>query len=194
MKAEFSEFTYGFSLVNELANALSCTAVPIFPSLLEEGKEGGGYDAKLLSKKGTILYLQFKLSDLMKMRSTREYKIPGHNLSLPYYRFEIMSERISEQHSLLLALEKIEPLTFYVAPIFHLSGEINAHWSSGSVTQHSVFVKPSSIGDLPDHNPHRVCFDAASIAKNQAYFFSELQEAEVSSRIFGALAIAVVKE
>ena len=40
MKAEFSEFTFGFSLVNELASALSCAAVPIFPSLLEEGKEG----------------------------------------------------------------------------------------------------------------------------------------------------------
>ena len=35
MKAEFSEFTFGFSLVNELASALSCAAVPIFPSLLE---------------------------------------------------------------------------------------------------------------------------------------------------------------
>ena len=61
MNAQFSEFTYGFSLVSELAKTLACTAVPIFPSLIEEGKMGGGYDAKLLSKKGTILNLQFKL-------------------------------------------------------------------------------------------------------------------------------------
>ena len=176
MKAEFSEFTYGFSLVNELAKALSCTAVPIFPSLSEEGKKGGGYDAKLLSKKGKILNLQFKLSDRMKARSAREYKIPGHSLSLPYYRFQITSERISEQHSLLLSLEDIEPLTFYAAPAFYQNDEINAHWSSDSVTRNSVFVKPSSIGDLPDFNPHKVCFDAASIAKEQAYFFSEPRE------------------
>ena len=180
MKAEFSEFTYGFSLVNELAKTLPCTAVPIFPSLLEEGKEGGGYDVELLlSKKGKALYLQFKLSDWMKARSAREYKIPGHSLSLPYYRFEITSERISEQHSLLLSLEDKQPLTFYAAPAFYLKEDINTYWSSDSVTRNSVFVKPSSIGALPDHNPHRVCFDATSIAKKQAYLFSEPQEIEL---------------
>ena len=180
MKTEFSEFTYGFSLVNELAKTLPCTAVPIFPSLLEEGKEGGGYDVKfLLSKKGKILNLQFKLSDWMKTRSAREYKIPGHSLSLPYYRFEITSEQISEQHSLLLSLEEKQPLTFYAAPAFYLKDEINTYWSSDLVTRNSVFVKPSSIGGLPDLNPHRVCFDTASIANKQAYFFSEPQEVEV---------------
>ena len=180
MKAEFSEFTYGFSLVNELTKTLPCIAVPIFPSLPEEGKEGGGYDVKLLlSKKGKILNLQFKLSDWMKAPSAREYKIPGHSLSLPYYRFEITNERISKQHSLLLSLENIEPLTFYAAPAFHLNDEINSHWDSDSVTQNSVFVKPSSIRALPDPNPHRVCFDTASIANKQAYFFSEPQEIEV---------------
>ena len=180
MKAEFSEFTYGFSLVNELAKTLPCTAVPIFPSLLEEGKEGGGYDVELLlSKKGKALYLQFKLSDWMKARSAREYKIPGHSLSLPYYRFEITSERISEQHSLLLSLEDKQPLTFYAAPAFYLKEDINTYWSSDSVTRNSVFVKPSSIGALPDNNPHRVCFDATSMAKKQAYLFSEPQEIEL---------------
>ncbi len=192
MKAEFSEFTYGFSLVNELAKALSCTAVPIFPSLLEEGKEGGGYDVRLLYKKGKILNFQFKLSDWMKMRSAREYNTSGHSLFLPYYRFEITSERISEQHSLLLSLENIEPLTFYAAPVFHLSDEINAHWSSDSITQNSVFAKPSSIGTLHDPNPHRVCFDAASIAKKQAYFFSEPEEIEVFP--FQSFSELVIKE
>ena len=180
MKAEFSEFTYGFSLVNELAKTLTCTAVPIFPSLLEEGKEGGGYDVELLlSKKGKALYLQFKLSDWMKARSAREYKIPGHSLSLPYYRFKITSERISEQHSLLLSLEDKQPLTFYAAPAFYLKEDINTYWSSDSVTRNSVFAKPSSIGALPDNNPHRVCFDATSMAKKQAYLFSEPQEIEL---------------
>ena len=179
MKAEFSEFTYGFSLINELANALSCTAVPIFPSLIEEGREEGGYDASLVFKKGKILNLQFKLSDWMKARNTREYKIPGHSLPLPYYRFEITSKRISKQHSLLLELEKTHPLTFYVAPAFHLKDEINTHWNSGSVTKHSIFVRPSSIGPLHDPNPHRVCFDDSSIAKKQAYLFSVPQEIKV---------------
>ncbi len=75
MKADFSEFTYGFSLVNELANTLSCTAVPIFPNMVEEGREGGGYDVKLLSGQGKILNFQFKLSERMKPRNSSEYKI-----------------------------------------------------------------------------------------------------------------------
>ena len=120
-----------------------------------------------------------KLSDCMKARGAREYKTPGHSLSLPYYRFEITSERISNQHSLLLSLQDTQPLTFYVVPAFHRNDEINEYWSSDSVTQNSVFVRPRSIGDLPDLNPHRVCFDVASIKNKQAYFFSEPQEIEV---------------
>lgn len=195
MKAEFSEFTFGFSLVNELAKALSCTAVPIFPSLREEGIEGGGYDTRLLSKKGKILNLQFKLSERMKESNAREYKIPGHGLSLPYYRFGITSERKSKQHSLLLSLENIEPLTFYAAPGFHLIDEINEHWNSGSVTQDTVFVKPSSISKLPDLNPHRVCFDSTSIANGKAYFFSKPQEIGILSfQSLSEFVIAAVDE
>ena len=194
MKAEFSEFTYGFSLVNELAKTLPCTAVPIFPSLFEEGKKGGGYDVELLlSKKGKLLYLQFKLSDRMKTSNAREYKISGHSLSLPYYRFEVTSKQISKQHSLLLSLEENQPLTFYAAPAFYLKKDINTYWSSDSVTRNSVFVKPSSIRDLPDLNPHRVCFNDASIEKKQAYLFSEPQEIEVFSfRSFSEFVISEV--
>ena len=192
MKAEFSEFTYGFSLVNELAKTLSCTAAPILPSLIEEGEKGGGYDAKLLSKRGTILNLQFKLSDYMVAANAREFRIPGHSISLPYYRFGITSARISEQHSLLLELEDIQPLTFYVAPVFHLNGEINSYWNSDSVTQNSVFVRPSSIGDLPDIYPHTVCFDDSAIERNQAYRFSNPQNIDILS--FQSFSKSVIAE
>ena len=80
---------------------------------------------------------------------------------------------------MLLELEDIQPLTFYAAPVFHLNDEINSYWNSDSVTQKSVFVKPSSIGDLPDLYPHRVCFDASTIAKKQAYLFSEPDDIEI---------------
>ena len=178
MKAEFSEFTYGFSLVNELTKALSLKAVPIFPSLREEGKEGGGYDAKLLYKRGKILNLQFKLSDWMTARNALEKRIPGHSLSSRYHRFEITNRRISRQHELLLSLEDDEPMTFYAAPAFHRNYQINMHWRYGSVIRNSVFVKPRSIGKL-DFNTHRVCFDTASIARQRAYLFSEPREIEV---------------
>ena len=195
MKAQFSEFTYGFALVNELTNVLSCTTVPIFPSLREEGTTGGGYDARMLSKKGSILYLQFKLSEKLKYRSAREFKMPGHSLNLPYYRFEIASRRISKQHSLLRILEASSPLTFYVAPVFHLDVEIDAYWTSTEVTKHSVFVKPSSIGDLSDNLTHRIGFDKSSIAKNKAYLFSDPKMFEIDTyESFSEFVISQINE
>ena len=181
MKADFSEFTYGFSLVNELASALSCTTVPIFPSLVEEGRKGGGYDVKLLSGQGKILNFQFKLSERMKAPISREYKVPGHSLALPYYRFAITSRHNSRQHPLLLALEDIEPLTFYAAPEFHENDEIHQRWNAGSVTSSSVFVRPTSIGRLPDLKSHRVCFDEVSLTRKKAYLFSEPREIDILS-------------
>ena len=191
MKAEFSEFTYGFSLVNELAKAISLNAVPIFPSLLEEGKKGGGYDANLKGKSGIILNLQFKLSDWMKASNAREIGMRGHTMTLPYYRFEITSKRISEQQSLLLALEAIEPFTFYAAPAFHTNDEINTHWLSSAVAKNSLYVKPSTVGVLPDLKPHRVCFDKALKSKGKAYFFSEPQEIDIDE--FAGFADRVAK-
>lgn len=181
MKSEFSEFTYGFALVNELTKVLSCTAVPLFPSLREEGMTGGGYDTCITLKKGTILYLQFKLSEYLIQKNAREFKIPGHSLNLPYYRFEITSKRISKQHSLLQKLEVSNSLTFYAAPAFHLREEIDENWNNANVTKHSVFVKPSSIGDLSDNNTHRIGFDESSIKKNQAYLFSDPKILEINN-------------
>ena len=178
---KFSEFTYGFALVNELTKVLPCKAVPLFPSLREEGKTGGGYDVRIEEDKGTILHLQFKLSKQLNRRNAREYKLPGHSLGLPYYRFEVMSNRLSRQHCSLLALEVQHPQTFYVAPSYHLTTEINTYWNSAEVAKHSVFIKPSSIGKLPDGSPHSICFDNSSIANSQAFLFSHPKEIQVHS-------------
>lgn len=48
MKPDFSEFSYGYAVTEELASSLKARLVgsPIFPSLYEEGQSGGGYDVK----------------------------------------------------------------------------------------------------------------------------------------------------
>ncbi len=80
---------------------------------------------------------------------------------------------------MLLALEGIEPLTFYAAPEFHENHEIHRCWNTGSVASSSVFVRPKSIGRLPDLNPHRICFDEPSLKRKKAYLFSEPREIDV---------------
>lgn len=58
----FSEFTYGFALVNELvSNKPRTVNVPVFPSLIMEGQTGGGYDV-YLDRPGRPMFLQFKLA------------------------------------------------------------------------------------------------------------------------------------
>jgi len=163
---EFSEFTYGFALTNELLSWIPISAVPIFPSLIEEGRDGGGYDVNL-DAPGIPIYLQFKRADCMIRSTARECSHPHANLSPPFYRFKITEARRSPQHQMLLSLDNGENIVQYVAPRFHTHAEINAAWRRGGIASQSIFVAPSQIGTLDD-NPHYVAYDST-----QAYVFSE---------------------
>lgn len=163
MQPEISEFSYGFALTNELVGWAELTAAPIFPSLIEEGKAGGGYDVKL-DRPGAPLFLQFKRSEYMERRNAHEFSAvqrSGGMLSCPFYRFPITLSTKSQQHELLLALDVSPNLVFYVAPKFHRISEINAAWHSSEVASRSIFITPTEIGSLDDKQ-HRIAFDATS--------------------------------
>ena len=160
MTAEISEFSYGFALTNEIIGWLPLRAAPIFPSLIEEGKAGGGYDVKL-DAPGVPLYLQFKRADCMLRKSAaeiRDYNLP---LSLPFYRFKITETGKSDQHDMLLALDDGSCVVMYAAPRFHQLTEINHAWGNNEVASRSIFVKPSVVGPL-DSESHHVAYDDAS--------------------------------
>lgn len=101
MTPEISEFSYGFALTNEIVGWAPVGAAPVFPSLIEEGKAGGGYDVKL-DMPGVPLYLQFKRADCMVTRRAREVSVYGLSISVPFYRFKITESGKSDQHELLL--------------------------------------------------------------------------------------------
>ena len=107
MRPRISEFSYGFALTRELIdkkwNGLQLTAAPFLPSLIAEGREGGGFDLHLKSV-NALVFLQFKVSHYM-TRGTAKGVSTGH-LSVPYYRFDIHAPRSSDQHRLLLQLEQ----------------------------------------------------------------------------------------
>lgn len=173
MRAEFSEFSYGFSLISELASALKCTAAPILPSLSQEGKKGGGYDVKL-EKPGLPLFLQFKLSEYMKSKGAKEIKNYSSSLSNPYYRFALSTVN-SSQHEMLYNFAHAGNV-YYCAPNFHLEADINKHWRDKNINSESVYIVPRDIGLLGDGKPHSVCFNEASIKDRFAYVFSEPKE------------------
>ena len=159
MTPEISEFSYGFALTNEIVGWAPLAAAPLFPSLIEEGKAGGGYDVKL-DQPGLAIYLQFKRSHCMVRPNAREISEYGLPLAIPFYRFAITEAKKSNQHEMLLALDEDEDLVFYAAPQFHLLDEINHAWSQNRVADRSIFLRPGDIGSLDDES-HHVAFDGA---------------------------------
>lgn len=157
MTPEISEFSYGFSLTNEIVGWAPLSAAPIFPSLIEEGRAGGGYDV-YLDMPGVPLYLQFKRADCMMRRSAQEIRNHRLPLSLPFYRFKITEIGRSKQHELLRALDGRENAVFYAAPRFHQLAQINEAWTANEVASRSIFVSPSLIGEL-DNGPHHIAYD-----------------------------------
>lgn len=75
MQPNISEFSYGYAITDELIHwyGTTITASPVFPSLYQEGQQGGGWDLKL-QRPGIPLFLQFKLSHCMIRTNAREHQ------------------------------------------------------------------------------------------------------------------------
>jgi hypothetical protein len=157
VKPNISEFTYGYALTDELVHASggTITGVPVFPSLYSEGQTGGGWDVRI-DRPGVPLFLQFKLSDKMKRGNARERANTG--LGLPCYRMHLRPRRFSQQHELLLDLERKGHEVYYSAPAFHEPDELNDAYLNQLVKSRSLWVKPSQIGPLPDNQDHHISF------------------------------------
>ncbi|MGB7100802.1 MAG: hypothetical protein WBD95_18825 [Xanthobacteraceae bacterium] len=157
MTPEISEFSYGFALTNEIVGWAPVAAAPLFPSLIEEGKAGGGYDVRL-DMSGVALYLQFKRADCMIRTNAREIQQYRLAISVPFYRFKITESGKSDQHEMLLALTETSNLVFYAAPRFHELAEIDEAWAINRVAARSIFVSPKEIGELDDDS-HHIAYD-----------------------------------
>jgi len=157
MHPDISEFSYGYALTETLISAFpgGLRAAPVFPSLLEEGRPGGGYDVHLPFT-GFPLFLQFKLSHRMVRETALEAQIGL--LIPPFYRMHLRPMKHSQQHPMLLDLEATGSDVYYVAPYFHTPNELNDAYTQRQVVQRSIFINPSTIGPLPDYDDHHVSF------------------------------------
>ena len=170
MKPQFSEFTYGYAVVEELSSSYHFSAVPTFPSLVEEGRDGGGYDVHI-SIHGLPFFLQFKRSEFLSRSNAKYHHVFGSS----YYRFHLHALRHSQQHNLLIHLERCGNPVFYVAPKFHTNLEMHNSYFGRSVVRNSIWVAPTEIGNLPDDDEHSVCFNQS---ESRVYFCSEPKEIE----------------
>lgn len=163
-----SEFSFGFALTNELIDIASSPLkmAPVFPTLVEEGRAGGGYDVNL-DIPGFPLFIQFKRSDCMVRANTRELA-SGARLDIPYYRFPITARARSSQHDMLCDLDDGTNEVFYAAPRFHEVTELNDAYLTKQVADRTFYIRPREIGKFADDGAHLVAFDAT-----RRYVFSE---------------------
>lgn len=158
MKAGFSEFSYGYALTEDIVRIHNrdFRIAPIFPSLYEEGKDGGGYDLKLVfgKNRGIPLFLQFKLAEWMSRKPANEVTESWFGKEHPCFRMNLHSPKISHQHKLLLDLEqkKLENLVYYAVPGFFSTDDLNNAFIEKKVCRRSVFFKPSDIKELEKLN------------------------------------------
>lgn len=168
MKAEFSEFSYGFAVTDELINwrGTNITAAPYFPSLIEEGSVG--YDLRL-DRPGLPLFIQFKRSEYISRVFSSSQESQNGVFYNPFYRMHLRSLDISQQHELLCDLETIGNEVQYIAPFFWQETEFNSYFLNKDVCNNSVFVSPLEIGRITDYEKHHISFQNL----NQGYRFSE---------------------
>jgi hypothetical protein len=177
----FSEFTYAFALVNELITLGNppIVSVPVFPSLIEEGRATGGYDVKL-DRPGQPLFLQFKLAKQIRGRRAREFR--QQIFWSPFYRMYIRARRSSRQHELLLELEQSNlGNVYYCAPAFHTLWELNRFYEERRIAQYTRFVKPTELPAISDDEEHWLSFREAR-SGTVAFFSAEGKMVEVDER------------
>jgi hypothetical protein len=159
-RLEFSEFTFGFALTENFGRQTSLKAVPVFPSLIEEGTQTGGYDVAIDDGNGLPLLLQFKVPQVVNRRSAN---IPV-GFPCPYYRAHLrcrVNDEGYSQHSVLLQHERNGYEVYYATPRFHQISALDELFAVGNVVNESAFFRPSDVGDLSDE-AHHVAYCAQS--------------------------------
>jgi hypothetical protein len=157
MDSEFSEFSYGFAVTAELADALRPLKVaPILPSLLAEAK--GGWDLKLETEKGVVVFVQFKIPFACTRRSALEWGLYGST----YYRLYIRRRNHSRQHNRLKRLSLHQPLVYYVAPRFYDLTTFNERYLHSRVLAESAQFPLTDLPVLTDNKQHYICYQNGS--------------------------------
>ena len=192
MRPDLSEFSYGYALTEDLIQwaGTPLTAAPLFPTLLQEGQSGGGWDVQLPFQ-GVPLFLQFKLSDFM--ISSQTIRNQQGLFQPPFYRMHLRPLRLSQQHRMLLDLESAgvtnaNNLVFYVRTGFlHGNRPQRCYTLSREVAKRSVFFRPSAIGNLPMQRSSRD-IPGCNFSTPRGYSISSLTSGERSGDYLDLLA------
>ena len=141
MKPEITDISYSTALTYELVTQYGFLTLgaPIFPSLRKESIYQTDMNAK-----GVLLFFQYKLSEhIVGTASSLQ-----DDWGVPYYRFLIHPKNRNKRHEVLLHLEDMNHLAYYVAPEFHTKSGLYENLMQTAVLTHSTFWSPRQIGSL----------------------------------------------
>lgn len=141
MKPEITDISYSTALTFELVTqyGLLTLGAPIFPSLRKESI----YQTDM-NTGSILLFLQYKLSEhIVGTASSLQ-----DDWGVPYYRFLIHPKNKNARHEVLLHLEDMNHLVYYVAPEFHTKSGLYESLMQKALLTHSTFWSPRQIGSL----------------------------------------------
>ena len=147
MKAEFSEFSYGFSFTENLIRSQSSVvSAPRFLTQKQEYKLGYDLAIDLEYNNWQPLFFQFKVADILTNRRAREISRHNLNISPSFFRMKLHKKNFYSQQKALSKLgAKFPNSVFYAAPEFHECCELNRHFVNGNVHERSALFSPVDI-------------------------------------------------
>ena len=169
MRPGFSEFSFAYALTEQLD-----TGSPNPPWFLSQYAENRFGPDVILSLRGFLLFLQFKLCEGMVRDTAGEIANHRLPLTLPFLRMRLMPASLSPQHDRLLALDRaLDPsigVVLYAAPRFYEYVDFAVNYRNRQILSNSAFIKPRQIGPLPNNHGHHVSFN---LSANHGWLLSE---------------------
>jgi hypothetical protein len=156
----FSELTFAFAFLRELEALHGPYAV--LPNFITQAEEAtAGYDTEV-SLGGTVLFIQFKRSEVMTSSLAKEFWAPDF-VAKPVYRMHLHQHHQYAQHLALQRLEQRGNLVLYATSAASKRRDLLDQATRGTVISDSALFSPSEI-TLPDRTqPHHVSFTQTSV-------------------------------
>jgi hypothetical protein len=181
MKPEITDISYSTVLTFELVTQYGFLTLgaPIFPSLRKESIYQTDMDAKSI-----LLFFQYKLSEHIVGTAS---SLQG-DWGVPYYRFLIHPKNKNKRHEVLLRMEDMNNLAYYVAPEFHTKSGLYESLMQKALLTHSTFWSPRQIGSLVQAERNTL-----SYKHDSPFGILEPRKRKISGAIKGAALLSEIK-
>lgn len=182
MKPELTDISYSTALTFELVTQYGFLTLgaPVFPSLRKESIYQTDINAK-----SVLLFFQYKLSEhIVGTASSLQ-----DDWGVPYYRFLIHPKNKNKRHEVLLHLEDMNYLAYYVAPEFHTKSGLYESLMQKALLTHSTFWSPRQIGDLSQAERNTISY------KRDLHFgILEPEKIKIEGVTKGEMLLSVIKD